>query len=91
VIFDATANLRAYRDVARRAIANFMEVHVDTPLEACRARDPKGLYKKAGNLPGVQAPYEAPTNPELVVRGDQGTPADAAASIAAWLEERGWL
>ena len=91
VIFDATANLRAYRDAARARITRFAEVFVDTPLEVCRARDPKELYKKAGNLPGVQAPYEAPPNPELAVRGDQGTPAEAAAKIAAWLEERSWL
>lgn len=96
VIFDATANLRAYRDAARSSIARFAEVFVDTPLEVCAARDPKGLYRaaregKSAALPGVQAAYEPPLAPELVVRGERGTPAEAAALIAGWLEARGWL
>lgn len=91
VIFDATANRRAYRDAARKAIANFLEVFVDTPLEVCRARDPKGLYKSAGNLPGVQAPYEPPLHPDLVVHGDRGTPAESAATVIEALRARGWV
>lgn len=91
VLFDATANRRRYRDAARQRIARFCEVYVDTPLEVCRARDPKGLYRRAASLPGVQAPYEAPLAPELVVHGDRGTPLEAAASIVAHLEARGWL
>lgn len=91
VIFDATANRRAYRDAARKRIARFAEVFVDTPLEVCAARDPKGLYRKAKTLPGVQAPYEPPLAPELIVRGAEGTPADAAREIVALLESRGWL
>jgi len=91
VIIDATANRRAYRDAARRAIPRFAEVYVDTPLEVCAARDPKGLYKTAGALPGVQAPYEPPLAPELVVHGDRGTPRDGANEILGLLERRGWL
>jgi adenylylsulfate kinase len=91
VVLDATANRRAYREAARKAIANFVEVYVDTPLEVCRARDPKGLYKSAGNLPGVQAPYEAPLHPELVVHGDRGTPRESAAAIVQMLHSRGWM
>ncbi|HET9351386.1 MAG TPA: adenylyl-sulfate kinase [Burkholderiales bacterium] len=91
VIFDATANRRAYRDAARNRIARFAEVFVDTPLEVCAARDPKGLYRKAKTLPGVQAPYEPPLAPELVVRGAQGTPADAAREIVELLGRRGWV
>jgi adenylylsulfate kinase len=96
VIFDATANRRAYRDAARRRIARFAEVFVDTPLEVCAARDPKGLYRaaRAGRsttLPGVQAAYEPPLAPELVVHGDRGTPAASAAGVARWLADRGWL
>lgn len=96
VVFDATANLRAYRDAARATIARFAEVYVDTPLEVCAARDPKGLYRsaregKSAALPGVQAAYEPPLTPEMVVRGDRGTPAQAAGHIEAWLEKRGWL
>jgi adenylylsulfate kinase len=93
VIFDATANRRAYRDKARRDIARFAEVFVDTPLEICAARDPKGLYRssKTTTLPGVQAPYEPPLAPELVVSGSRGTPQDGAAAIVSLLERRGWL
>ena len=91
VVFDATANRRAYRDAARKRIARFAEVFVDTPLDVCAARDPKGLYRNAKTLPGVQAPYEPPLAPELVVRGAQGTPADAAREIVELLGRRGWL
>jgi len=96
VLFDATANLRAYRDAARAKIARFAEVFVDTPLEVCAARDTKGLYRAAregrsATLPGAQAAYEPPAAPELVVHGDRGTPAESAAAIAAWLEKRAWL
>jgi len=91
VIFDATANRRRYRDAARRRIARFMEVYVDTPLEVCRARDTKGLYRAGVALPGVVAPYEPPLAPELVVHGDRGTPGESARAIADALAARGWL
>ena len=88
VIIDATANLRRYRDAARSRIARFAEVHVDTPLEVCRARDTKGLYKgDAKNLPGVGALYEPPPRPEVVVHGDRGTPSDGAVAILSFLEK----
>jgi len=86
VLFDATANRRAYRDAARKRIARFAEVFVDTPLEVCVARDPKGLYAK-----GMKIPYEPPLAPELVVRGDRSAPQDSAARIVSLLESRGWL
>jgi adenylylsulfate kinase len=96
VIFDATANRRAYRDAARRTIARFAEVFVDTPLEVCAARDPKGLYRAAregrsATLPGAQAAYEPPEHPELVVHGDTGTPEEGARAVLALLGSRGWL
>ena len=93
VVFDATANKRAYRENARRRIARFAEIHVDTPLEVCVARDPKGLYrkKKTTTLPGVHAPYEPPLHADLTVRGDRETPADWAGAIVAFLQGRGWL
>ncbi len=69
----------------------FIEVFVDTPLEECERRDPKGLYAKAraGELPnftGIDDPYEAPTDPDLhLVPGPD--PEAAAAAIAAVLDE----
>jgi adenylylsulfate kinase len=86
VIFDATANRRAYRDAARKRIDRFAEVYVDTPLEVCVARDPKGLYRT-----GMKIPYEPPLAPELVVRGAQGTPAQAAAQVMDFLGRRQWI
>ena len=93
VVVDATANLRAYRDAARLRIERFAEVYVDTPLDVCRARDTKGLYKagKTTHLPGVGAPYEPPLAPELTVHGDHSTPAAAAAQITARLLAKGWI
>jgi adenylylsulfate kinase len=92
-VFDATANRRRYRDAARRSIVRFAEIYVDTPLEVCRARDPKGLYRdeKVRALPGVQAAYEPPLVPEVVVHGEHGTPGAAAEKIVAFLARRGWI
>jgi bifunctional enzyme CysN/CysC len=69
----------------------FIEVFVDTPLELCEQRDPKGLYAKAraGELKhftGIDDPYEAPADPELrIVPGPD--PETAAATIAALLDQ----
>lgn len=66
---------RAEREMARELIGaeNFIEVFVDTPLELCEKRDPKGLYKKArrGDLPnmtGIDSPYEVPLTPDVRVK-----------------------
>lgn len=96
VVVDATANRRRYRDQARGQIARFAEVFVDTPLKVCAARDPKGLYRAAregrsATLPGLQAAYEVPEHPELVIRGDAGTPEEGARAILGLLERRGWV
>ncbi|OCJ07717.1 adenylyl-sulfate kinase [Rhizobium sp. AC27/96] len=67
---------RRERETARELIGskNFLEVFVDTPLDICEKRDPKGLYRKArgGQLPnmtGINSPYEAPTTPDLTIQG----------------------
>jgi adenylylsulfate kinase len=96
VIFDATANLRAYRDRARQAIPRFVEVFVDCPLEVCIGRDPKGIYRlaregKANHVPGLQAEYEPPLKPDLVVRGDREDPEQAASRIVDFLASRRFL
>lgn len=95
VIFDATANLRRYRDEARRRIPRFLEVYVNTPLEICMARDPKGIYRNAaagtGAVPGLTAPYEPPEHPDVIVDGVHETPERAASRILAALRERGFL
>jgi bifunctional enzyme CysN/CysC len=66
----------------------FLEVFVDTPIELCEQRDPKGLYKKARageitGFTGIDDPYEAPLAPDLVLRPEDG---DATAMAAAVLE-----
>jgi len=88
VVFDATANRRRYRDVARSSIERFCEVYVDTPLEVCRARDPKGLYR-SGRVTDMV--YEPPLGPELLLRGERLAPAKAAERIVVYLQARGWL
>ncbi|HEX5226949.1 MAG TPA: adenylyl-sulfate kinase [Bryobacteraceae bacterium] len=94
VIFDATANRRAYRDRARREIERFIEVFVDVPLEVCMARDPKGIYRQgasgqAGNVPGLQDEYEPPNAPEAVVDGKN--PDADARRIIEILTARGYV
>jgi adenylylsulfate kinase len=94
VIFDATANRRAYREQARREIPRFLEVYLDVPLEICMSRDPKGIYRSAAsgeakNVPGLQDPYEPPESPEVRV---QGVDAEAdAARIVEILASRGYF
>jgi len=76
---------------------DFIEVFVDTPLELCEARDPKGLYKKARrgeikNFTGISDPYEAPESPEIWLRGgNDRSPADQVAEVLLWLGERSIL
>jgi bifunctional enzyme CysN/CysC len=78
---------------ARHAEAGlpFVEVFVDTPIDVCERRDPKGLYAKARageitGFTGIDDPYEAPERPELVLRPIDGDPAAMAARVLAALE-----
>ena len=96
VIFDATANRRVYRETARQQIPRFLEVYVDSPLETCVARDPKGIYRLAqnggaGTVPGIQAEYQPPEHAELIVHGDRESPETGAERLLAKLIERGYL
>jgi bifunctional enzyme CysN/CysC len=89
---------RAEREAARSRMAEgeFLEVFVDTPLEECAARDPKGLYQKAmagqiQNFTGVSAPYEPPLTPEIHLRTTEA-PADALAErVVTMLADRGLI
>jgi bifunctional enzyme CysN/CysC len=74
----------------------FFEVHVDCPLEVCKERDTKGLYKKAeegeiANFTGVSAPYEEPEAPEVVVDSDQNDVETCVDQIIEALEAEGIL
>jgi adenylylsulfate kinase len=84
---------RKDRDGVRALMAEgeFLEVFIDTPLELCEERDPKGLYKKAraGQIPnftGISDPYEPPERPELVIKTADCTPQEAAVQIIRQLE-----
>ncbi len=86
---------RAGRDRARAVHAAaglaFVEVFVDTPIEECERRDPKGLYQKARsgelkNFTGIDDPYEAPLAPELVLRPADGVAAAQAELVVALLD-----
>ncbi len=81
VIIDATANRRRYRNLARELIPRFIEVYIECPFDVCVQREqsrdagyaPTKIYAhsgQGGTVPGVDVEYEAPLNPEIVVRSD---------------------
>ncbi len=85
---------RAARDLARSlhqaAGLPFVEVFIDTPLDECERRDPKGLYAKARSgeltgMTGIDDPYEAPLRPQRRYTPDDGEPAAVAAKLLASL------
>ena len=87
---------RAERQMVRELVGTdeFVEVFVDTPIEECMRRDPKGLYARAKegkikNFTGIDSPYEAPESPEILVRSADGTPEEIAQRIVVSLRERG--
>jgi len=86
------------RDRVRTLVGadEFIEIFVDTPLDVCESRDPKGLYKKAraGEIPhftGIDSPYEAPQNPQLHLRNDGISVGEAAQQVIDYLETKGYL
>jgi adenylylsulfate kinase len=100
VIIDATGNLRRWRDLARNTIPNFAEAYLKCPVEVCEMREsarvqsrdaPKAIYEKgkAGwPVPGLQAPYEEPLNPEITIETDKTAPSDASSLILQFLQRR---
>jgi adenylylsulfate kinase len=72
----------------------FIEVFVDTPMEVCESRDPKGLYKKARagkikGFTGIDAPYEPPLSPELVLSAAKKSPDVLADEVMTYLQQQG--
>ena len=90
-----------FRDERRMARAlveegEFVEIFIDTPLEECERRDPKGLYRKARsgelrNFTGIDSAYEPPEAPELVLKTVERSVDEAAGEVVAWLREGGYL
>jgi bifunctional enzyme CysN/CysC len=96
VLVSFISPFRSERRTARELVqkGEFFEVFVDTPLEVCIARDPKGLYKRAQageikNFTGLDSPYEAPEAPEIRVNTVDLSAEDAADQIIARLRGAG--
>jgi bifunctional enzyme CysN/CysC len=88
------AERRMVRDLVGEG--EFIEIFVDTPLDTCIARDPKGLYKRAlaGEIPnftGVSSPYERPANADLTVTPPEGDSAALARRVVELIEARGLI
>ena len=90
-----------FRDERRMARAlveegEFVEIFVDTPLEECERRDPKGLYRKARsgeirNFTGIDSAYEPPEDPELVLNTVERSVDEVSDEVIAWLRDGGYL
>jgi bifunctional enzyme CysN/CysC len=91
LVSPAAADRTLARELHAAAGLPFIEVHVDTPVEVCAARDPKGLYARAfagelRGLTGVNAPYEPPLRPDVLVRGAEETVEGAARRLLEALD-----
>ena len=98
VICAAVSPYRATRNDVRNLVGGerFIEVFVNTPLDECERRDVKGIYLKARrgeikNFTGIDDPYEAPVQPELVIDTIENSAEDNARAIVGFLSERGFL
>lgn len=96
VIVSFISPFRAERRMARDLFQNgeFVEVYIETPIEVCEARDPKGLYAKARkglirNFTGIDSDYESPEAPELRLDTTMSEPADLAEHLLKELGGRG--
>ena len=96
VITAAISPYRAIRDEARAMIKDFVEVYADAPLEVCEERDVKGLYAKARageikGFTGIDDPYEAPENAEVVVKTGELSVEESAQAVIDKLVELKYL
>jgi adenylylsulfate kinase len=89
---------REDREMVRNLLEDgeFIEVYIDTPIEVCESRDPKGLYKKARNgeiknFTGIDSPYEAPFSPNIYIKNDKITIDKACQQIVEYLIERDYI
>jgi bifunctional enzyme CysN/CysC len=95
VLVSVISPLRSQREAARDVVqsAEFIEIFVDTPLEECIRRDPKGLYKlalagKIRDFTGLESPYERPNSPQIRLLTTETTPDALAERLLKSLEER---
>ena len=99
--FVLTAFISPYREdreMVRQLVSDgeFIEVYVHAPLAVCEERDPKGLYKKARageikHFTGIDDPYEAPENAELIIHTGDKNLEDCAAEVMNYLESKGYI
>jgi adenylylsulfate kinase len=101
VIMDATGNLRKYRALAKEIIPYYYEIYLKCPLEIAMKREmkrantkgaPENIYKKAlegkaDNVPGIQAEYEEPKDPDLTIKTDEYGIEESAKKIVSFLTE----
>lgn len=88
------ADRQQVRDLHNKG--DFIEVFVDTPLEVCEQRDPKGLYKKARagdikNFTGLDSPYEAPLSPDVDLKSDECSIDELANQVLDYLRNNGFI
>ncbi len=87
---------RRHRELVKSKANNFVEVFVNAPLEICERRDVKGLYRKARageikNFTGIDDPYEAPENPDLVLHTHQEDVDESAKKVLNYLNNLGYI
>ncbi len=98
VLVSFISPFRSERRMARELVGpgEFVEIFVDTPIEVCKERDPKGLYQRAmageiKNFTGIDSPYEAPEAPELTVRTVEADAEEHASRVVAYLKREGYV
>jgi bifunctional enzyme CysN/CysC len=98
VLVSFISPFRSERRMARELLSpgEFIEIFIDTPLEVCQQRDPKGLYEKAKsgeikNFTGISSPYEPPENADLTIRTIEADAETHADTIVRFLRERGYI
>ena len=86
------------RQIAKSLVKydEFIEVFVNTPLEVCESRDPKGLYQKARNgdiknFTGIDSPYEAPLEPQIEIKTDENNIQQCADIVVNYLVKYGYV
>lgn len=95
-IVAAVSPLRSYRDRARGMVDQFVEVYVKCPIEVCRQRDPKGLYKRADrgeikDIAGLHQPYEEPEKPEVILNTDKEDVETCVNKLLLTMETLGYI
>jgi bifunctional enzyme CysN/CysC len=98
VLVSFISPFRSERRMARELVGagEFIEIFVDTPIEICEQRDPKGLYQKARdgqikNFTGIDSPYETPESAELTLKTENTDPAELAERVVDYLRTQGLI